>query len=69
LKYFKNLIYFWVANKQRSSLIQLVKNASNCPGVYSKRVLSLTKKNLRCSVPKSFDFMSQSSDWNWESSC
>lgn len=64
----ENLVNFRVPNKQRSSLVHFVKDASHCPCVHSQGVLSLAQENFRRSVPKGFYLVSESSDGNGEGS-
>ena len=64
----EDLIDFRVAHEQRLLFDKLSENTSNRPHVDWKGVLLLSKENFRCSIPESFNLVSERLDWHAECS-
>lgn len=62
LENLEDLIDFTVSTEHRLLFHQLSKDAADCPDIYTQTVLLLPEENLRSSVPKSLNLMSESLD-------
>ena len=62
LENLENLIDFTVSTEHRLLFHELSEDASDCPDIYTQAVLLLPEENLRSSIPKSLNLMSESLD-------
>lgn len=62
LENLEDLIDFTVSTEHRLLFHELSEDASDCPDIYTQAVLLLPEENLRSSIPKSLNLMSESLD-------